>query len=243
MRAIPWAWTVAAVVASCTYTVDPDFCTEDEHCDSDEKCSLDNECEPCEGGECPLSIEDRCAGDADCTSEEACAPDRVCRSKCVVDADCASGKCNNAICAVGLGEPCTTSYPDYTDCTDTCIDTNNHLETIESYCTEDCYGSGCPSGYECIDSYCRKVQGGLVCDHPSAYSSCGACVWDNCSSYLATCCEQQTCTDVLNTIDACDSGSNCDDLAYPSGFGLYSQDLAECVELFCDDGECFGSGL
>ncbi len=243
MRSSRWAgahasaWLLAVAIGACTYEINPDLCAETDHCDDDEVCGVDNRCHPCTESFCPAH--ERCEEDSECDDDHLCANDGVCRLKCVVDAQCPfSGQCNDRTCAAPIGAPCLDFE---TSCVGDCIDTDNQLETVPAYCSASCWDGGCPEGTECVKSNCRKVSDGLVCQHPSATKSCGACLWDNCNSRLSKCCEGQICQDVLTTVQGCDNSndwSDCLPLANSAGFEATSMELLDCLQLFCDDNQC-----
>ena len=235
-------WLVAIALAACTYQVDEDLCLDDDHCDDDEICAANRACLACAGDACPPH--ERCVSTTDCDDDEVCADDAICRPRCVVDAQCpASGLCQEPVCAAALGEPCieTGFSTESTPCADTCIDTDNQLEPVPSYCSVRCLPEMCPAGYECVSDFCRIINGPLVCNHPDATRPCGSCLWEHCSSDLGDCCEGGICTDVLEQVNTCDTTrltSDCLPLAAANAFESTSFELQDCLSLFCDEGVC-----
>jgi hypothetical protein len=236
-------WLATLFVAACFYDIDDTLCLLDEHCEEGSVCAVTNACVVCQGDACPPHV--RCSDDTGCAEDERCADDGVCRTRCAIDAQCSSGSCQSTTCAAAFGEPCNPSYERRTQCADECVETNNHLEPVAPYCSIDCLPDRCPSDYECVAGQCRKIEGGLVCNHPDPKRSCGACVWDHCYTDLRACCEGAICLDVFATIAECDTQrttTTCQPLASPFSFVTTSRELAECIEVFCDSGECFAGG-
>jgi hypothetical protein len=236
-------WLAMAWLAvACSYEIDSKLCLEDDHCDKGEVCMLSHACIACSGDACPAH--ERCAADGDCGDDEVCSGDGLCRVRCVVDAQCISGKCDEPACAAPIGEPCL-EYE--TPCVgDTCIDTDNALEPVAPYCSQDCLPEPCPVGYECVQNKCRTITDGEVCNYPDPSGICAACVWEHCSYDLDDCCQGQLCSDVYSQIAICDRdriNASCVPLANPSGFAGTSEELRSCLELFCNEGECLPSGL
>jgi hypothetical protein len=98
-------WLAMAWLAvACSYEIDSKLCLEDDHCDKGEVCMLSHACIACSGDVCPAH--ERCAADGDCGDDEVCSGDGLCRVRCVVDAQCISGKCDEPACAAPIGEPC-----------------------------------------------------------------------------------------------------------------------------------------
>ena len=234
-------WLLALFLAACTYDIDPGLCLDDDHCDSDEVCAVSNVCIECSGDACPPS--ERCSEDGSCDDEEMCADDGLCRPRCVVDAQCTkSGLCKEPVCAAAFGEPCNDSYEARTPCAEECINTNNKLETVPSYCSTSCFPETCPSGYECVDDKCRIVDGGPVCQHPDPTGICGACLWEHCGYDLDDCCQGQICADVFTRVASCDAARTnpaCEALEFSFNFAAASSELIDCIGLYCDDGTCF----
>ncbi len=227
-------------VAACILDVDDTLCVHDDHCDEGEVCAVTRRCVACADEQCPPSV--RCESNDDCDEEENCATDGVCRARCVIDAQCPSGSCAVPVCAAAFGEPCDPEYDTRTPCAGKCIDTDNQLEAVPAYCSHTCLPTVCPEGFECVNDYCRVVTGELVCNHPSPDAPCGSCAWEYCGYDLEDCCEGAICDDVLGQIALCDAQrdfGSCSPLGFPSGFLTTSQELADCIAIFCDDGLCF----
>jgi hypothetical protein len=235
--ALGWL-ALLTVGGACAFEVDEDLCLDDDHCGKGEVCTLANACLRCSGEACPAH--ERCETDEDCASNEACASDNMCRMRCVVDAQCTkSGRCKQPVCAAPMGEPCV-SYN--TPCAgDECSDTDNRLRPVPAYCSMRCLPGPCPEGYECVESVCRKIVGGAVCNYPNPTGYCAACLWENCYNDLDTCCQGQICQDIYSQIALCDADqtySSCLPFASSANFAATSEELRSCLEIFCNEGEC-----
>ncbi len=236
-----WGWILALSFAACTFTVDKDFCLENAHCDDDAVCGVSRRCIVCAGDLCPPS--QRCGSDDDCDDEETCATDGVCRPACVVDAQCTkSGLCRGSVCAAAFGEPCDDEFETRTPCADECVGTDNKGQSIPKFCSTSCLPEPCPAGFECVSDACRIIAGDLTCQHPDPSGVCGSCLWQNCGSRLADCCEGQICGDVFSRVAACDqfrTTEACSALGSSLEFPAASEELLGCIRLYCDEGACF----